>query len=100
MRKTSSSTPTPRRILTVAAVAASVLGVSACYVIPIDPRTGQPYPSTAVGRGVAIASGPDGSGPAAPRGSPLPAQCTGQQGWLTDGASRRQQRRTRHLQRA
>jgi hypothetical protein len=46
MRKTSSSTRTPRPILTVAAVAASVLGVSACYVIPIDPRTGQPYPST------------------------------------------------------
>ena len=46
MRKTSSSNVTPRRILTVAAVAGSVLGVSACYVIPIDPRTGQPYPST------------------------------------------------------
>jgi hypothetical protein len=47
MRKTNSSIPKPRRIFTVAAVAAAVLGMSACYVIPIDPRTGQPYPSTA-----------------------------------------------------
>ena len=46
MRKTSSSTFAPRRTLAAAAVAASVLGVSACYVIPIDPRTGQPYPSS------------------------------------------------------
>jgi hypothetical protein len=46
MRKTSSSIPAPRRARTIAALAASVLGVSACYVIPIDPHTGQPYPST------------------------------------------------------
>jgi hypothetical protein len=46
MRKPSSSTAAPIRILAAAAIAASVLGVSGCYVIPIDPRTRQPYPST------------------------------------------------------
>lgn len=46
MRKTSLSNSTPKRTRTVVAVAASVLGLAACYVIPIDPRTGQPYPST------------------------------------------------------
>ena len=46
MRKTSLSNSTPRRTRTVVAVAATLLGLAACYVIPIDPRTGQPYPST------------------------------------------------------
>jgi hypothetical protein len=46
MRKTIPSNSTPGRTLVAVAVAASVLGVTACYVVPIDPRTGQPYPST------------------------------------------------------
>ncbi|MBV9890979.1 MAG: hypothetical protein JO090_08860 [Rhizobacter sp.] len=46
MRTTNLLNATPRRALIVAALTASVLGVNACYVIPIDPRTGQPYPST------------------------------------------------------
>ena len=46
MRKTRSSNTLRRRTLVVAALAASVLGVTACYVVPIDPRTGQPYPPT------------------------------------------------------
>jgi len=32
------------RISSLVAVASLGLGLSACYVIPIDPRTGQPYP--------------------------------------------------------
>jgi hypothetical protein len=35
----------PRSSL-MAAVIASAAGLGACYVIPIDPRTGQPYPPT------------------------------------------------------
>ncbi len=46
MRTNSSSNAASRRALNVAALAASLVGISACYVIPIDPRTGQPYPST------------------------------------------------------
>ena len=35
------------RAASFSAVAVAVLALSACYVVPIDPRTGQPYPPTA-----------------------------------------------------
>ena len=34
------------RAASLSAVAAAGLALSACYVVPIDPRTGQPYPPT------------------------------------------------------
>jgi len=33
-----------RRLALAAACAAALLGLSACYVVPVDPRTGQAYP--------------------------------------------------------
>ena len=33
------------RATSFSAVAAAVLALTACYVVPIDPRTGQPYPT-------------------------------------------------------
>ena len=33
------------RAVSFSAVAAAVLALGACYVVPIDPRTGQPYPT-------------------------------------------------------
>jgi hypothetical protein len=38
-----------------AAVAVASIGLSACYVVPVDPRTGQPYPPAA--RDAAYSSG-------------------------------------------
>ncbi|WP_298834997.1 hypothetical protein [uncultured Piscinibacter sp.] len=44
--QTERSNPAPRLALA-AACAAAVAGLSACYVVPIDPRTGQAYPVAA-----------------------------------------------------
>ena len=51
-----SRTRSLRRVVVVVAVAAASLG--ACYVIPIDPRTGQPYPQTTMREGYAGAQVP------------------------------------------
>jgi hypothetical protein len=45
MGKTIAASDSRRHIITAAAVAVSVGCVSACYIIPVDPRTGQPYPT-------------------------------------------------------
>jgi hypothetical protein len=41
----SSSRRAARRAASLSAVAAAVLALSACYVVPVDPRTHQPYPT-------------------------------------------------------
>jgi hypothetical protein len=39
------SRPAALRAASLSAAAAAVLSLSACYVVPIDPRTNQPYPT-------------------------------------------------------
>ena len=43
------------RLLTMAAASGLALALAGCYVIPIDPRTGQPYPTTTSRSGEAYA---------------------------------------------
>jgi hypothetical protein len=55
---------TASRLPLLAACAAAVAALSACYVVPLDPRTGQPYPAPARdGGSVTIVAPP---APAAP----------------------------------
>ena len=55
------------------AVAAAGLALSACYVVPIDPRTGQPYPPTSR-ESVNVSSGYSvpAAAPAVPAQPPVP----------------------------
>ncbi len=56
------------RISSLVAVASLGLGLAACYVIPIDPRTGQPYPAATRDAGYAS----PGYASAVPLPAPLP----------------------------
>ena len=58
------------RLPLLAACAAAVAALSACYVVPLDPRTGQPYPAPArEGGSVTVVTPP---APAAPPQPGLP----------------------------
>ncbi len=56
------------RISPLVAAAGLSLGLAACYVIPVDPRTGQPYPAATRDAGYAS----PGYASAAPLPAPLP----------------------------
>lgn len=60
--------------VTVAALAAATL--SACYVVPIDPRTGQPYPAPAGQRDPLQGNAPTSVAIITPPASPAPPQPT------------------------
>lgn len=69
LMQTERSNPAPRLALA-AACAAAVAGLSACYVVPIDPRTGQAYPVAAYPArepaGVTVVAPPAPSAPPQP----------------------------------
>lgn len=62
------SSPRSRHLVTALFIAA---GLSACYVVPIDPRTGQPYPTSREG-----GSAPTSVAIITPPASPAPPQQT------------------------
>ncbi len=58
----------PSRFRSIAATLAAAALLSACYVVPIDPRTGQPYPAAASreGGGVTVLTPPVPAAPPQP----------------------------------
>jgi hypothetical protein len=63
--------PLRTRTLALSAVAVLAAALSACYVVPVDPRTGQPYP---VQRDNAGGSAPTSVAIVTPPASPAPPQ--------------------------
>lgn len=63
------STP---RLYPLALATLAAIGLSACYVVPIDPRTGQGYPIAPEGHGNVSAGGVTVVTPPAPPGPPQP----------------------------